>query len=161
MNKGRESESDGRKIIADNKKARFNYHIVEAFEAGIVLTGDEIKSIRNGKINLAESFIRPVRGELMLYGAHISQYSHSAVSPDRYDPIRPRKLLMHRGEIDRLTGRVEAKGLTLIPLKVYLKRGKAKVEIALAKGKDAPDKRQSIKDRDSKRELERALKKKR
>ena len=120
-------------IVAVNKKARFDYHVEESFEAGIVLSGNEIKSIRNGEINLKESYVRPVRGELFLCGAHIREYQFSSAT--EYDPVRPRKLLMHKIEIHRLTGRVEAKGFTLVPLKVYLKKGRAKLEIALARGR--------------------------
>lgn len=146
----------GSKIIALNKKARFDYHIVETFEAGIVLTGAEIKSVRSNGVTLNESFVRPYQGELYLLGAHITLYSHSGLK--EYDPIRKRKLLMHREEIDRLIGRVEQKGLTLVPLSLYLKKGRAKIELALCKGKAAPDKRDSIRDRESNREMARALK---
>jgi SsrA-binding protein len=144
------------KVIAQNKKARFNYHIVETVEAGIVLTGAEIKSIRAGGVSLAESYIRPYQESLSLLNAHINPYSHSG---DReYDPVRPRKLLLHKREIDHLRGRVEAKGMTLVPLSLYLKNGRAKIEVALAKGKDAPDKRDTIRERESKREVARAIK---
>jgi SsrA-binding protein len=155
--KGPESAAKGGKVIAINKKARFNYHIVETLEAGIVLTGVEIKSIRAGNINLAESYVRPQGGEVFLLGAHIRQYSHSGGLKD-YDPVRPKKLLLHKHEIDKFRGRVEAKGMTIVPLKIYLKHGRAKLEIGLAKGKDAPDKRHSVKERDAKREMARAIK---
>lgn len=145
------------KIVSENRKARFNYHIVESFEAGIVLTGAEIKSIRSSGISLQESFILPKNGELLIVNAHIHPYSH-ALGDKEYNPVRPRKLLMHKYEIEKLRGRVEQKGLTLIPLKLYLKNGRAKLEIALAKGKAGPDKREDIKERETKRELERALK---
>jgi SsrA-binding protein len=150
-----ESES-GLKVVAVNKKARFNYHIVEKFEAGIVLTGNEIKSVRAGMINLRESYVRPQDGELFLIGAHIKEYKHS--SAREYNPTRTRKLLMHKREIQKLRSKVEAKGHTIVPLRIYLKLGRAKLEIALAKGKDAPDKRKSIMDREKKREAERAMK---
>ena len=143
-------------VIALNKKARFDYHIVECFEAGMVLTGNEIKSIRAGLINLKESYIRPQGGELHLIGAHITEYEHS--SDNKYNPVRPRKLLMHKHEILKLSSRVEAKGLTLVPLRIYLKKNLAKLEIALAKGKDAPDKRRDEFDKERKREAERAMK---
>lgn len=146
----------GIKIVAQNKKARFQYHLYETFEAGLVLTGAEIKSIRQGAINLGESYISTRRGELFLLNAHISPYAFN--SDEHYNPTRARKLLLHRREIDKIRGRIEQKGLTAVPTKIYLKRGYAKVEIALAKGKDAPDKRQTIKDRESKREAERAMK---
>ena len=148
--------SPGRKVLADNRKARFNYHILENFEAGLVLTGAEIKSIRAGKINLAESYVRPYKGELFLLNAHVSQYSHC--NDPKYNPTRQRKLLLHRKEINKLQGRVESKGMTIVPLKIYLKRGYAKLEIGLAKGKAAPDKRQSIKNREAEREMARELK---
>ena len=144
------------KVIANNKKARFNYHIEETYEAGVVLTGAEIKSIRAGAISLAESYIVPDKGELFLLNAHIKPYAFD--SSNRYDPVRRRKLLMHKHEIDKLRGRVEAKGYTLVPTKVYLKHGLAKVEVGLAKGKAAPDKRQTIKEREAKRDAERAMK---
>lgn len=149
-------QEGGIKILAENRKARFNYHIIESFEAGMVLTGSEIKSIRLGGLSLQESYVRPHHGELVLLGAHVKLYSHTS-NPD-YDPVRPKKLLMHKAEIVKLQGKVEQKGLTIVPLKVYLKNGRAKIEIGLAKGKDAPDKREDIKGRESKREMARALK---
>jgi len=157
VSKKPDSDPASIKIISHNKKARFNYHLIEFFEAGVVLTGAEIKSIRAGSISLAESYVRPHRGELYLYQAHIAPYTHAADNSS-YDPVRPRKLLMHRREIEKLVGRVDTKGFTIVPVKIYLKRGYAKLEIALAKGKDAPDKRQTIKERESKRELARAIK---
>jgi len=157
VNKKPEGDPSNIKIISVNKKARFNYHLVENFETGIVLTGAEIKSIRAGNISLTESYVRVHKGELYLYGAHIAPYAHASDNAN-YDPIKPRKLLMHKREIEKLAGKVDIKGFTIVPVKVYLKRGYAKVEIALAKGKDAPDKRQTIKERESKRELARAIK---
>ena len=154
----KEVEPSGSKVIAVNRKARFDYHVIETFEAGLVLTGAEMKSIRGGGISLAESYIQPIRGELFLLNAHIPPYAHSGLK--EYDPLRKRKLLMHLEEIDKLRGRVEQKGLTLVPLSLYLKRGYAKLELALVKGKAGPDKRQSIKERDSKRELARVMKSK-
>lgn len=152
------AESEGVKVITVNRKARFNYHIDETYEAGIVLTGPEMKSVREGAISLAESYIVPDKGELFLLNAHIKPYKFN--TSKSYDPVRKRKLLMHKYEIDRLRGRVEAKGFTLVPTRVYLKRGRAKIEVALAKGKAAPDKRQTIKEREGKREAERAMKSK-
>ena len=149
-------EPSGHKIISVNKKARFNYHIVETYEAGLVLTGPEIKSVRAGHISLGESYVRPERGDLYLINANITPYKFSA-DPD-YDPIRKRKLLLHKHEIEKLTGRVEQKGLTIVPLQIYLKRGLAKLEIALAKGKDAPDKKKDMIDKDKKLEASRAMK---
>ena len=144
------------KSIAQNRKARFNYNILETAEAGIVLTGAEIKSIRANGISLEQSYIGVMQGELFLLGAHIRPYQFSAQS--EIDPLRARKLLMHRREIDRLGGRVSQKGLTLVPLEIYLRRGRAKILVGLGKGKSAPDKRDTIKARESKRELARALK---
>jgi len=143
-------------VISVNKKARFDYTVLETFEAGLVLSGNEIKSVRAGGVTLAESYIRPENGEMLLIGAHIKEYafSHDA----KYNPARVRKLLMHRREIDRLRGRVEMKGLTLVPMRIYIKQGLAKLELALAKGKDAPDKRHSIMAREKDREAERAMK---
>lgn len=146
----------GVKTIAVNRKARFNYHLQETFEAGLVLTGGEIKSIREGRINLEESYIVVRNSELFLMQAHIAPYRFDTNTG--YDPVRRRKLLMHKHEIDRLRGKVEAKGFTLVPTKIYLKRGYAKLELALAKGKAAPDKRETVKAREAKREAERAMK---
>ena len=151
-----DTPSEGIKVIAVNKRARFDYHIIETFEAGMVLTGAEIKSIRAGGISIAESYVSPARGEVYLLGANITPYSHSGAT--EYDPIRKRKLLLHGHEIAKLQTRVEEKGYTVVPLRVYLKNGRAKIEIALAKGKDAPDKRQSIKEKEGKREVDRAMK---
>jgi len=143
-------------VLVANKKARFEYHILETFEAGIVLTGAEIKSVRNGDISIAEAYVRPDADALYLLGAHIKPYSHSGDL--QYDPVRPRKLLLKQSEIDKLRGRVETKGLTIVPLQVHLRRGYAKVEIGLARGKAAPDKRSSIRDREASREMARAVK---
>lgn len=146
---------EGVKIVAANRKARFEYHILESVEAGIVLTGAEIKSLRTGEVTIAEGYIRPDRGELLLLNVYIRPYSHT--SDPLYDPLRPRKLLLHRREIDRLIRQLEAKGMTLVPLDIHLKNGRAKVEVGLAKGKSAPDKRQEIKKRESSREIARAM----
>lgn len=144
------------RVLAMNRKARFEYEILETIEAGLVLTGAEIKSIRAGNLNLAESYIRPRDGELFLIGAHISAYSHSGLK--EYDPIRPRKLLLKKGEILRLKAKVEQKGLTIVALDVHLKRGYAKLLVALARGKSAPDKRRTTQEREQKREVARAIK---
>ena len=149
-------DNPGIKVVALNKKARFDFHIHEKFEAGLVLTGAEIKSVRNGAISLAESYIAPHGGELFLIGAHIKPYAFNA--DKSYDPLRRRKLLMHKREISRLSKNVAAKGFTIVPLQVHLKNGYAKLEIGLAKGKAAPDKRQDIKAREAKREMSRAMK---
>lgn len=152
MNSGDEG---GKKIVCVNRKARFNYQILETFEAGLVLTGAEIKSVRKGEISLEESYIAPRNGELWLLNAHVKGYQFSDQA--EYDPVRRRKLLMHKHEINKLTSRVEQKGLTLVPLQLYLRKGRAKLELALAKGKAAPDKRQTIKEREADREARRAM----
>lgn len=151
------SKSSHGKQLAVNRKARFNYEILETLEAGLVLLGCEIKSLRSGSVNLSESYVRSFPDGLYLVGAHISPYSHSAGLKD-YDPTRPRKLLLHRREIDRLRADVAKKGLTIVPLDIHLTRGFAKVKIGLARGKANPDKRASIKEREQKRALGRALK---
>lgn len=144
------------KTVVSNRKARFEYSIEDRLEAGLVLTGSEIKSIREGGMSLEQSYVRPIKGELFLIGAHIKPYGFS--TDKDYNPTRARKLLMHRAEINKFKGKVETKGYTLVPLSIYLKDGKAKLELALAKGKSAPDKRQSIKEKESKRQLSRAMK---
>ena len=151
-----EEQKDSFKLISENKKARFHYHIVEVFEAGLVIRGHEIKSIRQGGVSLAESFVRPEGSEIFIIGMHIRPYEHN---PDKsYDPVRKRKLLLHKREIHRLRGSVEKKGLTIVPLKLYLKRGFAKLEIAVAKGMAAPDKRQTVRERELDRDARRAMK---
>ena len=143
--------------LITNRKARHDYHILETFEAGIALVGTEVKSLREGKGNLKDSFARVENGELFLYNMHISPYEKGNIFNE--DPLRTRKLLMHKKEIHRLAGQVKEKGLTLIPLKVYLnERGLIKVELALAKGKALYDKREDIKRRDANREVEKAFK---
>lgn len=144
------------KIVVTNRKARFDYHIEDKIEAGLVLTGAEIKSIREGGMTLEQSYVRPHKGELFLIGAHIKPYGFA--DDKSYDPVRPRKLLLHKAEINKFRGKVESKGFTLVPLSIYLKEGKAKLELALAKGKSAPDKRQNIKEKESKRDLSRVMK---
>lgn len=145
------------RIIAQNKKAWHDYEILETYEAGIVLQGSEIKSIREGRVNLKDSYAKVKDGELWLYDMHISPYDKASFF--NHDPLRPRKLLLHKHEIIRLTGKVNERGLTLIPLKIYInERGKAKIELALAKGKKLHDKRKAIAEKDLRRELERALK---
>ena len=138
-----------------NRKARFDYEIIETVEAGIELVGTEVKSIRAGKANLRDSFARIRKGELYLFGADISPYENAGYAT--HDPKRPRRLLMHAREIARLTGKVSEKGLTLVPLKMYFKRGWAKLQIGLARGKQQYDKRESIKKRETAREIKRAL----
>jgi len=146
----------GEKIIALNRKARQNYEIIESLEAGIVLTGTEVKSLREGRMNLKDSYARVQNGEVFLVSAHISPYSHGNVQ--NHDPLRDRKLLLHKAEIKRLTGKTEAKGLTLVPLKVYFSRGRVKLQLALARGKRQYDKRETIKRREAEIEMKRELK---
>lgn len=144
------------KIAATNKKAYHDYHIEESYEAGMLLKGTEVKSLREGRANLKDSFARVENEEIFLYNCHISPYSHGNIA--NHDPLRTRKLLMHKGEIQRLMGKMMQKGYTLLPLKIYFKDGKAKVELALAKGKKQYDKREDIKKRDAAREMEKAFK---
>ena len=144
------------KIVATNKKAYHDYHIEESLEAGMMLKGTEVKSLREGRANLKDSFARVENEEIFLYNCHISPYSHGNIA--NHDPLRTRKLLMHKGEIQRLMGKMMQKGYTLLPLKIYFKDGKAKIELALAKGKKQYDKREDIKKRDAAREMEKAFK---
>jgi len=147
------------KTIATNRKAYHNYHVQESLEAGIALTGTEIKSIRAGRMNLVDAYIRPEGGELWLLNAHIARYE--AGSYMSHDPLRPRRLLMHRKQIRTLASQVAEKGLTLVPLRLYLKDSIAKVDIALAKGKRLYDKRETLIRRETDREMERATKRRR
>jgi SsrA-binding protein len=147
---------DGEKTVTVNRRARHDYFIDEKFEAGLVLSGSEVKSLRDGKAQLKDSYGRLTKGELWLVNAHINEYSPAARFG--HDPTRARKLLMHRREIDRLTGKMKERGLALIPLRLYFKHGRAKVELGLAHGKKQYDKRASIKERESKREVDRAIK---
>jgi len=144
------------KVLAQNKKASHDYFIEETYEAGIVLQGTEIKSIRAGRVNLRDSFARVEIGEVFVYGMHISPYEQG----NRYnhDPLRPRKILLHKKEIDRLAGVTKEKGYALIPLKIYIKNGYAKVLVGLARGKKNYDKRESLKKKEAAREIERAFK---
>jgi SsrA-binding protein len=143
-------------VIAVNRKAYHDYHIQETLEAGIVLKGSEIKSIREGKVNLGDAYAKPENGELWLYNSHIASYD--AASYNTHEPTRPRKLLLHRKEINSLAGKVVQKGLTLVPLKLYTKHGIAKIELGVAKGKKLYDKKEAIARRDADREMERAMK---
>ncbi|MFO7263625.1 MAG: SsrA-binding protein [Bacillaceae bacterium G1] len=143
------------KVVAQNRKASHDYFIEETYEAGMVLKGTEIKSIRAGRVNLKDSFARVEDGEVFLYNMHISPYEQG--NRFNHDPLRTRKLLLHKDEIRKLIGATKEKGYTLIPLKVYIRNGFAKVELALAKGKKLYDKRQAMAKRDAQREIERAL----
>ena len=146
----------GTKLISENRRARHEYHLLERYEAGLVLTGTEVKSLRDGKAILQRAFGDLREGELYLVGAHIPEYTQGNVQ--NHDPDRDRKLLLHRRELDQLVGKVQEKGLTLVPTRLYWKDGRAKVELALARGKDVRDKRRDIADRDARRQIERALK---
>jgi SsrA-binding protein len=150
---------EGAKIVAKNRRARHDYHVVDSIEAGVALRGTEVKSVRQGKIQLAESFARIEGGEAFLYGAHISPYQEGG----RYnvDPRRRRKLLLRKREILRLERQVMEKGMTLVPLSAYLKRRRVKIEIGICRGKRAYDKRRDIAKRDAEREIDRAMKERR
>jgi len=146
-----------KKLVANNKKARHDYFIEEVYEAGMVLTGTEIKSIRQGKINIKESYAKIEKGELIIYGMHISPYEQG--NRFNVDPLRPRKLLLHRQEIRKLIGYTTLKGLTLAPLTVYInEKGLAKMELAVARGKKLYDKRDDIAKKDADRKMQKALK---
>ena len=141
--------------IARNKQASYRYHLLEKWEAGLVLEGSEVKSLREGAVQLKDAYATLRDGEVWLHNMHIAPYQHAP--RDGHEPERPRKLLMHRREIERLIGKIQQKGLTLVPTRVYFKGPYAKVELALARGKDLYDKRRSIKERDERREMQRAL----
>jgi SsrA-binding protein len=145
----------GEKIVATNRRARHDYAIDETYEAGIVLTGAEVKSLRAGRASLTESFARVRDGEVWLENLHIPPYQH-ADTKGSYDPRRARKLLLHREQIERLIGKTQEKGLTLVPLRLYFTRGLAKLELGLARGKRTFEKRQAIAEREHRREMERA-----
>jgi SsrA-binding protein len=146
----------GEKLIAENRKARHEYHLLERHEAGLVLTGSEVKSLREGRAQLQQAFADIRDGELWLVGAHISTYDQAGTA--NHEPERDRKLLLHRREIDSLKAKVQERGFTLVPTRLYFKNGRAKVELALAKGKDVRDRRREISKRDADRQIERALK---
>jgi SsrA-binding protein len=145
----------GDQTVITNRKARYDYFVLDSYECGLVLRGAEVKSIRNGRANLQDGYARISDGEVWLYGMHISPYEFSRAE---LDPVRPRKLLLHHRQIDELARALETKGTTLVPLRVYFKDGRAKVEIATARGKARYDKRQAIAKRDALRETQRALK---
>jgi len=147
------------KTVATNRKAYHNYHIGESVEAGIALTGTEIKSLRAGRASLSDAYVRPEAGELWLVNAHIARYEAGGYLS--HEPKRPRKLLLHRKQIDSLTSRVVERGFTLIPVRLYIKDSLAKVEVALGKGKKLYDKREAIARHEAEREIERAMKRKR
>ena len=149
-------KSTKEQVVCVNRRARFDYHIEESFEAGLRLVGSEVKSLREGKAHLNDSYGRIGKGEAFLLKAHISPYG--AASGLNHEPNRTRKLLLHKREILRLTGKVKERGLTLVPLRIYFKDGRAKVELALARGKKTYDKRDSIRRKEVRREVERSLK---
>ena len=152
-------DASGRKIVADNRKARFNYLIGETFEAGIQLAGTEVKSLRQSKATIAESYVSPERGEIWLINANIPEYLQA--NRFNHEPKRPRKLLLNKRQVGRLMGAVQREGMTIVPLRLYFNdRGKAKIEIALAKGKQAHDKRETEKARDWQREKGRLMREK-
>ncbi|HEX5726399.1 MAG TPA: SsrA-binding protein SmpB [Longimicrobiaceae bacterium] len=153
MNNTAEKARSGDRVVAQNRKARHEYHVLETWEAGLVLQGTEVKSLRAGKANLSDAFARFDRGELWLYNLHISPYEQG--NRFNHDPLRPRKLLLHRSELRRLVGSVEQQGLTLVPLDVHFSHGHAKVRLGLVRGKKLHDKRETLRQRAVAREVER------
>jgi SsrA-binding protein len=149
----------GEKLIVDNRRARHDYHFLEKVEAGIVLTGTEVKSLRDGRASLQQAYADVRDGEAWLVGAHISVYDAGNIA--NHDPDRDRKLLLHRRELDSLTAKVRERGLTLVPTRLYFRDGRAKVELALARGKEQRDKRRDLVNREAQRDMERALKSRR
>jgi len=146
----------GEKLVVDNRRARHDYHLLDRLEAGLVLTGTEVKSLRDGRASLQQAYADVRGGEVWLVGAHISVYDQGNIA--NHDPDRDRKLLLHKKEVASLTGKVAQRGLTLVPTKLYFKNGRAKVELALARGKELRDKRRDIATRDARRQIERELK---
>jgi SsrA-binding protein len=153
------ARTHGEKLIVDNRRARHDYHLLERFEAGLALTGTEVKSLREGKATLQQAYAEVRDGEAWLVGLHVPEYLQG--NRANHDPDRPRKLLLHRREIDRLYGTVREKGFTVVPTRLYFKDGRVKVEIALARGKELRDKRRDLADRDARRQIERELKSRR
>ena len=144
------------RIAAENRKAHHDYHLLETFEAGLVLIGTEVKAIREGRVNLRDSFARVESGEIFVHGVHIGSYSSRGYAD--HEPLRPRKLLLHRHEIRKLIGKVTERGMTLVPVRMYFKDGRVKLAISLAKGKQAHDSRETIKRRETERETRAAIK---
>jgi SsrA-binding protein len=153
------AKPQGQKLIVDNRRARFDYELTDRVEAGLVLTGTEVKSLRDGRASLGQAYAEVRGGDVWLVGAEISVYDRGNRS--NHDPTRDRKLLLHRREIDSLAGRVRERGLTLVPTRLYWRDGRVKVELAVARGKEKADKRRDIAERDAKRQMERALKSRR
>ena len=149
------AKAKGEKLIADNRRARHDYNLLDRYEAGVVLTGTEVKSLREGKTSLQQAFADVREGEAWLLGVHIAEYGQG--NRANHDPDRPRKLLLHRREIDRLAGKLREKGFTLVPLSLYEKKGRVKAELALVHGKQQWDKREDSKKRESQREIDRAM----
>jgi SsrA-binding protein len=149
----------GEKLIADNRRARHDYHLLDRFEAGLVLTGTEVKSLRDGRVTLGQAYADLRDGEVWLIGAHIDVYAQGNVA--NHEPDRDRKLLLHRKEIESLIGKVQERGLTIVPTRLYFKNGRAKLELALARGKEQRDKRRDIAKREAERDIERALRRRR
>src|SRR5437879_672662 len=154
---GSESDAERTIVLADNRKARYDYHIEDTLEAGIALQGTEIKALRAGHVNLRDGYARVDKGEVWLRNVHIAPWANAAT--ENHDPLRPRKLLLHRDQIGQLAGAVSQKGYTLVPLRVYLKNGRAKVQLGLARGKKRYDKRQTIREREHLREMDAAIRK--
>ena len=154
----REKAADER-LIADNRKAGHDYHILETFEAGVMLQGTEVKAMREGRVQLRDSYCQIQRGEAFLLSVHVGQYSHDGYAG--HDPLRPRKLLLHKTELNKLLGKTTEKGLTVVPLRMYFKKGRVKVLIGLAKGKKTYDKRETLRQREAERETRAAIKSRR
>lgn len=152
----RAASDERERLVASNRRARHEYHIEDSMEAGLVLTGTEVKALRSGRASLGEAFARVERGEVWLHHLHIPPYDQGNIF--NHEPLRPRKLLLHRRQIERLSGRAGQKGYTIVPLRLYFTRGRAKVEIALARGKKLYDKREAIGEREAGREAQRAVK---
>jgi len=150
------AKAQGEKLIVDNRRARHDYHLTDRVEAGLVLTGTEVKALRDGKATLQQAYADVRDGEGWLVGLHIPEYGQG--NRANHDPDRPRKLLLHRRELDRMYAQAREKGMTLVPTRLYFKDGRVKVEVALAKGKELRDKRRDVADRDAKRQIERAMK---
>ncbi len=155
MGKGKKKKHPGDQLLAENRRARFEYHILEEFEAGIALLGSEVKSIRDGQVSLTEAFCQFKGDELYLMQAHVAEYT--LAHGRNHEPLRPRKLLLHRRELDQLHASTKMDGMTIVPLVLYLKDRRIKLQVGLAKGKKLHDKRASMKERDQKREMARAL----
>ncbi len=152
-------EKPAEKLIADNRKAFHDYHVIDTFEAGVALLGTEVKSIREGRVNLRDSYARAEGGEIWVYNIHISSYSHRGYAD--HEPTRRRKLLLHADEIRKLIGKTTERGMTLVPTKMYFKRGRVKIAVGLAKGKKEHDKRETIRKREADRETRAAIKERR